>query len=147
MKKLITMLFNVFLIFVYFQGGINLLQTAFSHDVKGSAFDEIIAIPLFSKTIPVAVFLMGSTMFLYQAIKILRVKYGVDVSELTDKALKFFSIISFLVAMLLTLTKDQFDFLGGAISFALIFLNYCPKDIFKTAYKVKNEIWNSRRHI
>lgn len=147
MKKFISMLFNIFLLFVYFEGGINLLKFAFNHDVKKSAFDETLSIPLFSETIPVAIFLWGSTMFFYQTIKIIGIKYSIDVSELTDKILRLSSIISFLVAMLLTLTKDQFDFFGGAISFALIFLNYCPKDIFKTIHKIENKIWNSRRHI
>lgn len=89
-----------------------------------SALEEILMMPLFRRTFPATFFIFLALASVMKLVQIWKKWHHTDSLEAETKRYRTFFVASIFISMLLTLSKDQFELLGGAISFWLIFAHY-----------------------
>lgn len=145
MKKIIWLIFDIFVAVIWLIIIGNILFRIFTHPLANSAWAELMHSHLFiSLGVIVGLFVIINGIGIFISLIILNIDIE-DSDKFINQFAKFSLIIAIITGLLLTESSNTFQLVATVISFALIFQYFFPKEMNNTLIDVYRKFINIRK--
>ena len=147
MKKIIWLIFDIFVAVIWLIIIGNILFRIFTHPLANSAWAELMHSHLFiSLGVIVGLFVIINGIGIFISLIIFNIDIE-DSDKFINQFVKFSLIIAIITGLLLTESSNTFQLVATVISFALIFQYFFPKEMKDTFVGLYRKLINKRNRV